>query len=106
MKKLVLLGMVAYAVFANAAHADTLELKVSGLNCALCSEQMKEAIVKATAATAIEPKLECGVIYIDTKKPPAEVEGALIWPLTSHGFNLVGVVPSQKTMAEAKGMKC
>ncbi|KWT95525.1 MULTISPECIES: hypothetical protein [unclassified Variovorax] len=97
---------LAIVLSATAAHADTLEVKVDGLNCALCSDQMRASLLKAADATAIEPKLECGVIFLETEKSPVATEAALGWTLTSHGFNLKSVERSRKTLEEVRNLKC
>ena len=94
------------ALTAALAHADVLQLRVEGLNCALCSQQMRAALLKAAQASAIEPRLECGVIFLETRQTPAAAEAALGWTLTSHGFNLKGVERSALTLAEAKALAC
>jgi len=88
------------------AQATTLEVKVEGLNCALCSAHLKETLKQAANASAIEPRLECGSIYLETNETPARTEAAISWPLTSNGFNLKSVEPSSRTIEQAKAMKC
>lgn len=84
----------------------TLEVKLEGLNCALCSAHLTEALKQATGASAIEPRLECGSIFMETNETPARTEAAISWPLLTNGFNLKSVEPSEKTMDQAKAMKC
>ena len=97
---------IALSLACATAHATTLEVKVEGLSCALCSAHLKEALKKAASASVIEPRLECGSIFLETNETPARTEAALSWPLMSNGFNLKSVEASGKTMEQARAMKC
>jgi hypothetical protein len=89
-----------------AVHAATLEAKVEGLNCALCSAHLRETLRQATQSTAVEPRLDCGSIFLETSVSPKEAEAAISWPLTSNGFNLKTVKPSPLSIEQAKVAKC
>ncbi|KWU17916.1 hypothetical protein [Burkholderia cenocepacia] len=94
------------ALTAISANAATLEAKVEGLNCALCSAHLRETLRVATQSTAVEPRLDCGSIFLETNVSPAAAEAAISWPLTSNGFTLKAVSPSALSLDQVKGMKC
>ncbi len=84
---------------------QTIELHVDGLNCALCSEAMKASLVKAAGAKAIEPRLECGRIYLQLDKAAQLNEGAVNMTLMANGFNLKSVQPSSKSWSAVRATK-
>ncbi len=81
------------------------ELEVDGLNCALCSEAMKSALKSAAGAKDIEPRLECGRIYLEVAQGVPLNEAAVNFTLLANGFNLKGTQPSAKTMAQVRANK-
>ena len=104
----VLLAGVAAANLAWAAQGavgQTMELKVAGLNCALCSEAMKSSLKKAAGATDIEPRLECGAIYLQVPPGTQPNEGALNFTLLANGFNFKSLGVSPKSIEEVRASK-
>lgn len=87
----------------SSARTETVELAVEGLNCALCSEAMKAQMKKLVGARDIEPRLECGRIYLEVEQGTKVTEGALSFLLMSNGFNLKGIKPAQKSMQQVRG---
>lgn len=86
----------------GAAVPPTLEVEVEGLNCALCTEAMKQEIKHKSGALDIEPRLECGRIYLSMPAGQKLNEGALSFMLMSNGFNLKGVKPAGKSLAQVR----
>lgn len=116
LSKIVLPAVVGLAALAAQAAApalgrtstaplQTLEASVAGLNCALCSDQMRQSLKKATGATDLEPQLECGRIYFETDPSRSFNEAALTFALTANGFNLNGVRPVPETLAQLRAHK-
>lgn len=99
---LALAGLAGTAHAAPATPSQTVEIAVEGLNCALCSEAMKSQLKKLAGATDIEPRLECGRIYLDVPQGARVNEGALSFTLMSNGFNLKGVKPADKSIAQVR----
>ena len=89
----------------SSSAEKTLEMQVSGLNCALCSEAMKSSLKKAANANDLEPRLECGRIYLQL--PPEAVfnEGAVSFTLLANGFTFKNVQPSTKSLSEVRATK-
>lgn len=86
----------------DTATSRTLELAVFGLNCSLCSEEMKTKLKSVSGARDIEPRLECGKIYLDM--PPGarmDIRG-LSAVLLQNGFTYEGAKPAKKTLAEVR----
>lgn len=89
----------------SSANLSLVELEVDGLNCALCSEAMKSALKSAAGAKDIEPRLECGRIYLEVAQGVPLNEAAVNFTLLANGFNLKGTQPSAKTMAQVRANK-
>ena len=107
MKKILLaLSLLASAAGfqANAAPAatTTMELDVFGLNCSLCSQEMKTKMKSLVGATDIEPRLECGKIYLELPKGMPLVADRLVATLASNGFTYEGSKVSSRTLAEVR----
>lgn len=100
-----LFSAAALAAPLDGTAGSIVEVQVSGLNCALCSEAMRASLVKAVGATDIEPKLECGSIYLQIPKNATFNEGALGFTLQANGYNLKKVLVSDKTMRDIRTEK-
>lgn len=96
---------LALAGVLGSAQAETVEVSVEGLNCALCSEAMKTSLKTAVGARDIEPRLECGRIYLEVERASQVNEGALMFTLTSNGFNLRSIRPSSMSIAQLRTRK-
>lgn len=105
---LALLASVSLANAAPAPHAasapaaTTLELDVFGLNCSLCSDAMKAKLMKLSGARDIEPRLECGKIYLDMPAGVRFDDSKLPATLKENGFSYDGVKSTTKTLAEVR----
>lgn len=101
--KFLRVGAIALAVLlANAASAETLEVALEGLNCALCGEAMKDRLKQVSGAHDVEPKLECGRLYLDVPPGAKVSEGGLGMVLLSNGFTLKSVKPTNMSLAEVR----
>lgn len=90
MKLKILVGTLLLA--ANVAvMAKTVQVEVDGLNCALCSEEMKSSLKTAAHADKVVPRLECGRIYFDLVGSNTLDEAALRKALLSSGFTMGAV---------------
>ena len=86
---------------------NTIALNVEGLNCALCSEKMRNSLKQAAGASDIEPKLECGKIYLEVPLDTKVNEGAISFTLLANGFNFKGTTVENKSMSEIRATeKC
>lgn len=105
----VVLGVAAGVALVSPAQAAgasrTVEVRVEGLNCTLCSEQMRQALKKNSGAQDIEPRLECGRIFLEMPAGREVNEAALNFTLIANGFNLKSVEPSRRPMAEIRKNK-
>jgi copper chaperone CopZ len=90
------------AATASPVPSTTMELDVTGLNCSLCSAEMKTKLKTIAGATDIEPRLECGKIYLDVPKGAQLNESVLSAALLSNGFTFEGAKPSNKSMADVR----
>lgn len=98
----VLLGAVGFQAHAAPAPTTTMELNVFGLNCNLCSQEMKAKMKSLVGATDIEPRLECGKIYLELPKGVPLVADRLAATLASNGFTYEGSKVSNRTLAEVR----
>jgi hypothetical protein len=90
------------AATAAPAPATTMEVAVTGLNCSLCSAEMKNKLLSLSGATDIEPRLQCGKIYLDVPTGSQLKEQVLSAALLRNGFTFEGAKPSNKSMAEVR----
>lgn len=104
-KTLLALALVASIAGARANPApssNTVEVSVVGLNCSLCSEEMKTNLKTLSGAQDIEPRLECGKIYL-AMPPGAQLnERLLSAALLKNGFTYEGAKPATKTLAAVR----
>ena len=109
MKKLIFLASAFFALHTTyaAAPVQTLEVSVQGLNCALCGDAMKSTLKQITGARDIEPRLDCGRIYLEVPAEKARQfnEAGLSYSLTANGFNLEGVRPVEQSLAQVRASK-
>ena len=95
----------AAPVAALTAAKQTLEISVVGLNCDLCGPAMKAALLKATKASDLEPRLECGLIYVEVDPLAKLNEAGLSFTLASNGFNFKSVRPVAQSIAQVRSVK-
>jgi copper chaperone CopZ len=93
---------VITAATASPLPLTTMELDVTGLNCSLCSAEMKTKLKTIAGATDIEPRLECGKIYLDVPPGVQLNERGLSAALLSNGFTYEGAKPSKKSMSDVR----
>ena len=104
-KMLLVMPMLLATALTQAAPAtasSTLELSVEGLNCSLCSEEMKGKLKRLAGATDIEHRLECGKIYLDMPQGARLNENNLTSILLSNGFTYQGAKPSAKSLSDVR----
>jgi hypothetical protein len=100
--KKVTAALAATLALATVAHAGTVKVLIDGLNCSLCSEEMRAKLKQTVGATDVEPKLECGFLFFDM---PAggQLSASNLRPLLeANGFTLKGMQASNMTVAEAR----
>lgn len=81
---------------------ETLEMSVEGLNCALCSEALRSKMKTAASARDIEPRLECGRVYLEVPRGHQLNEAAMTFLLSANGFNLKGIKPADKSIPQVR----
>jgi len=72
------------------------------MNCSLCSEEMKTKLKKIAGAKDIEPRLECGKIYLDMPAGAQLNDRILSATLLSNGFTYEGAKPATKSLADVR----
>lgn len=101
-RSLVMSALCSSAFAAAPATSTTLEVNVVGLNCSLCSEEMKSKLKTLAGARDIEPRLECGKIYFDMP-PGAQLDARILSAtLMSRGFTYEGSQLSTKSVADVR----
>jgi copper chaperone CopZ len=106
-KTLIALALVAGASLITAATASpapstTMEMAVTGLNCSLCSAEMKSKLKTIAGATDIEPRLMCGKVYLDMPTGSQLNESVMSSTLKKSGFTFDGLKPANKSMADVR----
>jgi hypothetical protein len=82
--------------------SETVQVEVEGLNCALCSESMKTSMLEISGAHDIEPRLECGRIYLEMTKGQRPNSWTLGNFLMTKGFNLKKITPANQSITEIR----
>lgn len=82
--------------------STTIEANVFGLNCSLCSDEMKVTLKGLVGATDIEPRLECGKIYFEMPADAKFNDRALPSAMLAKGFTYEGFKQSKRTIAEVR----
>lgn len=95
-------AMSATPAASSAPASTTLELDVFGLNCSLCSEAMKSKLMQLSGARDIEPRLECGKIYLDMPAGAHLNDRSLSATLKENGFTYEGAKPTKKSLADVR----
>lgn len=102
-----LLATPLWGLAGATSTSSTIEVSVQGLNCALCGDAMKASLKKVTGAKDLEPRLECGVIYLEM--PPEKAsslnEAGLSFTLMANGFNFKGARPVPESLSQLRAMK-
>ncbi len=98
-------GMPAQTPSVAPSTSQTLELHVEGLNCALCSEAMRASLLKATGGRDIEPRLECGRIFVEVPQGAVLNESAVNFTLQANGFNLKDVAKASRSLEQVRARK-
>ena len=101
MKKLVLTTL-AVALLASAAHAGTIEMKVYGLVCAFCAQGIEKTLRKNAATEDVIVSLEDKLVAIATKDGQDISDAELIRALTDAGYDVKGIVRTQRSLAEIR----
>ena len=101
-----ILASVLLLVASAAAMAKTVQVNVDGLNCALCSEEMKTKLKTVTHADKVVPRLECGHIYFGLPSGVQLDTVALRTTLLQSGFVMGSVNDVNSPIDVAGAAKC
>jgi hypothetical protein len=104
-KRKVLMAGLLLAVSA-VAMAKTVQVEVDGLNCALCSEEMKTKLKTVAHADKVVPRLECGRIYFGLSSGENLDEPGLRSTLLQSGFVMGSVSDVPGTIDVVGAAKC
>jgi hypothetical protein len=104
--KIKYLAGVALLAVSALAMAKTVQVDVDGLNCALCSEEMKTQLKAAAHADKVVPRLECGRIYFSLAGNEKLDEAGLRSKLLQSGFTMGAVTDVQSPIEVAGAAKC
>lgn len=103
-----LLGLSAPAAMANtpadstSVETSTKLVRVFGLNCGPCGEEMRKRMQEMAGATDLHANLECGKVWVDMPRTRELNEGALTGILLTKGYTLKGVGDSTLTAKQAR----
>jgi copper chaperone CopZ len=94
--------IVALALLAAGARADTIEMKVYGLVCAFCAQGIEKTLRKNPSTDDVVVSLENKLVAIGTKAgtdiPDAELRKAL----TEAGYDVKAITRTQRTIPEIR----
>ena len=100
MKKFILVAVTL--AFTGTALADTIEMKVYGLVCAFCAQGIEKTLRRNPATEDVVVSLENKLVAISTK-PGADIpDAALKQALTDSGYDVKGILRTQRSIAEIR----
>lgn len=82
-------------------RAETLEVALKGLNCALCGEAIQNHLKQLVHASAVVPKLECERLFLEVPDGAPVNQMAMATYLLSEGFVLDSVKPVNLSLTAA-----
>ena len=103
-KKTLLIG--ALLLVSATAFARTVQVDVDGLNCALCSAEMKKSLTSVAHADKVVTRLDCGKIYFEISEGAQLNEVGLRTTLLSQGFTMGDVHDLNAPLDSLEHAKC
>jgi copper chaperone CopZ len=101
MKKLVISIFVA-TLFAAAANAGTIEMKVYGLVCGFCAQGIEKTLRKNPATADVLVSLENQLVAIETREGADFSDAELTKALTDSGYDVKGIERTKRSLAEIR----
>ena len=96
------MALLAAALIAGAAHAETIEMKVYGLVCGFCAQGIEKTLRKNPATEDVFVSLEDKLVAVATRKgqdiPDAELRKAL----SDSGYDVKAITRSDTPIADVR----
>lgn len=99
MKNLV---VIAIALIAGAARADTIEMKVYGLVCGFCAQGIDKTLRKNPATADVYVSLENQLVAVATLPGKDIADAELRKALTDSGYDVKAITRSQRPLDEVR----
>lgn len=90
MRKL-LLSATTLALFASAAHAETIKASVNGLVCGFCATGIEKTFKKQPAVNDIKVDLESKLVTIGTKEGQTMDDATVTKLITDAGYTVTNI---------------
>lgn len=90
MRKL-LLTAATFAMFASAAHAETIKASVNGLVCAFCATGIEKTFKAEAAVETVHVDLETKLVTITTKADQNMDDATVTKLITDAGYTVSGI---------------
>ncbi len=90
MRKL-LLTAATFAMFASAAHAETIKASVNGLVCAFCATGIEKTFKAEAAVETVHVDLETKLVTITTKADQNMDDATVTKLITDAGYTVTGI---------------
>jgi periplasmic mercuric ion binding protein len=94
--------VIAAALLASAAHADTIEMKVYGLVCGFCAQGIEKTLRKNPATADVVVSLESQLVAVGTKEGADIADATLTKALADAGYTVKGITRTQRSVAEIR----
>ena len=96
MKKLSL--TIFTILFATAAAADTIEMKVYGLVCSFCAQGIEKTLRKNPATADVVVSLEDKLVAVATREGQDISDADLTQALTDSGYDVKGITRTRRSI--------
>jgi copper chaperone CopZ len=90
MRKLLLIA-ATFAMFASAAHAETIKASVNGLVCAFCATGIEKTFKAEAAVETVHVDLETKLVTITTKADQNMDDATVTKLITDAGYTVTGI---------------
>jgi copper chaperone CopZ len=94
--------LLVFALFATAAHAETIEMTVNGLVCGFCAQGIEKTLRKNPATQEVLVSLENRLVAIVTNEGADIPDADLRKALTDAGYDVKSIERTQHSMTELR----
>src|SRR5262245_26435045 len=100
MKKILLTTLTL--LFATAANADTIEMKVYGLVCSFCAQGIEKTLRKNPATADVVVSLEDKLVAVATREGQDISDADLTQALTDSGYDVKGITRTKRSIDDIR----
>src|SRR5262249_21324586 len=94
--------LLALALLAPAAHAETIEMTVNGLVCGFCAQGIEKTLRKNPATADVVVSLENRLVAVATNEATDIADADLRKALSNAGYDVKAIERTQRSMVELR----